>query len=136
MISNDTRILIVDDTPDMRESVRSILNEAGFLNIAEAADGVEGYNILVESFDNKKPIQFVFTDWYMPNMTGLEFVMKIRQTTALKDLPCIMITSENDVPMIVKAITAGATNYIFKPVERETLLSKMNEAWKHHHPEK
>ncbi len=115
------KILVVDDSSTMRRIISNILKSNGYEDIVEAGDGVEGLNQLKAHPD----VQMVLTDWNMPNMNGLDFLAKIRETTPSSQLPVIMVTTEAEKANVVAAIKAGANNYIVKPFTPEIVKSKL-----------
>ncbi len=68
----------------------------------------------------------VLSDWNMPNMDGLTFLQKVRETN--KDVPFIMITTEAERARVVTAIQAGVTDYLVKPFTPDDLRAKL-EKW-------
>ena len=116
------KILVVDDFSTMRRIVRNLLVELGFSNplIQEADDG-ENALILLRS----QPFDLVVTDWNMPNMTGIDLLRAIRAEAALKGLPVLMVTAENNRDQIIAAAQAGVNGYIVKPFTAITLKEKL-----------
>ncbi|GAA0705440.1 two-component system chemotaxis response regulator CheY [Dyella sp. SG562] len=117
------KILVVDDFSTMRRIVRNLLVELGFTNalIQEADDGVNAMAVLKQqSFD------MVVTDWNMPNMTGIDLLRAIRAEPALKGLPVLMVTAENNRDQIIAAAQAGVNGYIVKPFTAVTLKEKLD----------
>ena len=121
MPSTSIQILIVDDFPTMRKIVRTVLKQLGFTNIAEAEDGVKALEYLKKN--NK--IEFVISDWNMPNMTGIELLKEVRRDTKLRHLPFLMVTAEAEKDNIVEAVKSGVSNYIVKPFNAATLKQKI-----------
>ncbi|MCC8189993.1 MAG: response regulator [Planctomycetes bacterium] len=115
------KILVVDDSSTMRRIIANILKAHGYENIVEAGDGIEGLAQLQSNPD----VAMVLTDWNMPNMNGLDFLSKIRETVPRSDLPVIMVTTEAEKASVVAAIKAGANNYIVKPFTPELVKSKL-----------
>ncbi len=116
------KILVVDDFSTMRRIVRNLLVELGFSNplIQEADDGENALTMLkVNSFD------LVVTDWNMPNMTGIDLLRAIRAQPALKAMPVLMVTAENNRDQIIAAAQAGVNGYIVKPFTAATLQEKL-----------
>ncbi len=113
------KILVVDDSSTMRRIITNTLKTIGQENIVEAADGVEGLATLTANPD----VTLVLTDWNMPNMNGLDFLTKVRESN--KTIPVIMITTEAEKQNVVTAIKAGANNYIVKPFTPEVLKEKL-----------
>ena len=116
------KILVVDDFSTMRRIVRNLLVELGFTNtlIQEADDG-ENAMIMLRS----QPFDLVVTDWNMPNMTGIDLLRAIRAEPALKGLPVLMVTAENNRDQIIAAAQAGVNGYVVKPFTAVTLREKL-----------
>jgi two-component system chemotaxis response regulator CheY len=116
------KILVVDDFSTMRRIVRNLLVELGFSTalIQEADDGESALTMLnAQSFD------LVVTDWNMPNMTGIDLLRAIRAGAALKAIPVLMVTAENNRDQIIAAAQAGVNGYIVKPFTAVTLKEKL-----------
>jgi len=97
--------------------------ELGFTNalIQEADDGVNAMTVLKQqSFD------MVVTDWNMPNMTGIDLLRAIRAEPALKGLPVLMVTAENNRDQIIAAAQSGVNGYVVKPFTAVTLKETLD----------
>ena len=114
------KILVVDDFSTMRRIIRNLLKELGFSNVDEAEDGAIALQKLQSG-----GIDFVVTDWNMPNMDGLQLLQAIRSTPALAHLPVLMITAEAKKENIIAAAQAGASGYIVKPFTAAILSEKL-----------
>ncbi len=119
-IDRDIKILVVDDFSTMRKVIKNLLKQAGFKNVAEAEDGVAALKVL-----KSQPVDFVISDWNMPNMTGLEFLKAVRADSELSSLPFLMVTAEALKDNIVLAVKAGVSNYVVKPFTAEVLNQKI-----------
>ena len=117
----DLKILVVDDFPTMRKIVRQVLRQLGYNDVQEAEDGEAALRILRQ----KPDIQFVISDWNMPNVTGIELLKSVRSDPALKSLPFLMVTAEADKENIVEAVKSGVSSYIVKPFNAATLKEKI-----------
>jgi two-component system, chemotaxis family, chemotaxis protein CheY len=118
VLNKNARILIVDDSMTTRRILKKYLTSEGFTNTDEAPDGETAWGKLLGSYPR---FSIVFADWHMPNLNGLELLKKIRGNDELKSLPFIMTTGERKKEEVEKAIHAGATNYIVKPFEPQTV---------------
>ena len=87
----------------------------------EASDGQEG----LTAFNENGPFDICLIDWNMPNMNGLELVIKIREKDT--STPLMMVTTEAEKPNIIQAIKAGVNNYVVKPFTPDALKSKIEE---------
>ena len=121
MLDSSMKILVVDDFQVMRKVVSTCLKQLNYLNIEEASDGVEAFEKL-----KSDKIDFVITDWEMPNMTGIDLLKKIRSDDSLKHIPVMMVTAEGLQENIIEAIRAGVNNYIVKPIDVDSLREKMH----------
>lgn len=117
------RALVVDDSRIMRTMVMTTLGKAGLADFefTEAEDGVDA----LAKFDPKL-IDIIFADWNMPNMSGYDFVRKIRINKKNDHIPVIMVTSEKTVGKMSDALSrAGANAYICKPFTVADLSNKL-----------
>lgn len=115
------RVLVVDDFSTMRRIIKNILRQLGFTNIVEADDGTTAWDVL-----NKDKIEFVISDWNMPQMTGIDLLRKVRGSDEFADLPFLMVTAEAQQENIIEAVQAKVSNYIVKPFTPETLKQKID----------
>ncbi len=114
------RALVIDDSRAMRLIIGKILTELG-LEIVEAGDGREGLERLERSdFD------LVLVDWNMPVMNGLEFIRAVRARRAHDALRLVMVTTETEQEQVLRALDAGANEYVMKPFTREILVAKLS----------
>ncbi len=120
-VNTAMRVLIVDDFSTMRRIIKNILRQLGFSNIIEADDGTSAWEVLT-----KDQIDFIISDWNMPQMTGIELLRKVRGSEEFADLPFLMVTAEAQQENIIEAVQAKVSNYIVKPFTAETLGQKIN----------
>jgi CheY-like chemotaxis protein len=110
-VAKDIKILLVEDAKSMRKIEMKILASIGFDNILEANDGVEAVEIL----ESTAGIDLVISDWNMPNMSGYELLVAIRQHAQYQNVPFIMATAQADREQAQKADNAGCNGFIPKP---------------------
>lgn len=134
MFPPDTRILVVDDMPTIRDLVKSQLKSMGFKMIVEAADGEQAMHLLISNFSAGTPVQLVISDWNMPKMTGLEFLKQVRASTEWANLPFVLLTSESERDQVTEAILAGVSQYIVKPFAAKVFDEKLRGVWAKHNP--
>lgn len=115
------RVLIVDDFSTMRRIIKNILRQIGFNNVVEADDGTTAWDVL-----NKDKIDFIISDWNMPQMTGIELLRKVRASEEFGDLPFLMVTAEAQQENIIEAVQAKVSNYIVKPFTPEVMKQKID----------
>lgn len=115
-------VLVADGNVGMRKSFRAVLKAIGVSNVREAADGNSALRILRES---NEPCLFVFTEWAMPQITGIELVREIRATGRIQDTPIFIITAEFERENIVLAGEAGINQFMIKPFVAKSLEEKI-----------
>jgi two-component system chemotaxis response regulator CheY len=114
------KFLVVDDSATMRRILVNSLQRIGFDECVEAGDGQEA----VARFDSS--INFVITDWNMPNMSGIDFARALRARPDGKAVPILMVTTRSVREDIVAAVEAGVNNYIVKPFTPQVLKEKID----------
>ena len=82
-------------------------------------------NIGYVSDVDKNNIDAIITDWNMPNMSGLELVKRVRAKSKYKDMPILMVTTEDGKTEVITALKAGVNNYIVKPFTPPILKKKL-----------
>ena len=122
MFDLKTRVLVVDDMMTMRKIVSKILKEIGFTDITEAGDGAQAWTALTSA---EKPIGLIISDWNMPNLSGLEFLKKVRAEQQYKKVPFLLVTAEAEQHQVAEAVRAGVDQYVVKPFNHESLRAKM-----------
>ena len=115
------KVLVVDDFSTMRRIVRNILRQLNLNNVVEADDGASAWDVL-----NREKIDFVVSDWNMPNMTGIDLLRKVRSSEQFADLPFLMVTAEAQQENIIEAVQAKVSNYIVKPFTADTMKQKID----------
>ncbi|MCG8561234.1 MAG: response regulator [Hyphomicrobiales bacterium] len=113
--------LVVDDSSVIRKVARCILEEMSF-EISEAENGQEALDHCRKSMPDA-----VLLDWNMPVMDGLDFLEALRSESGGDRPKVIFCTTENDADHILRAINAGANEYIMKPFDRDIIEAKFQE---------
>jgi two-component system, chemotaxis family, chemotaxis protein CheY len=115
------RALVVDDSRAMRMILQQILRECGFEHVSEAGHGKDA---LVQ-LDKHPDTNLALIDWNMPEMNGLELLAALKQDGRFGSLRRLMVTTENEVAMITKAMEAGANEYVMKPFTKDIIQEKL-----------
>jgi two-component system chemotaxis response regulator CheY len=110
------KILVIDDSPTVRQQVGLALSQAGY-QVVEAVDGVDAIGKVDAS------IAMLICDVNMPRMNGLEMLEKLRTDARWKALPVVMLTTEGQPGLIERAKKAGAKGWIIKPFKAELLVA-------------
>jgi RNA polymerase sigma factor (sigma-70 family) len=120
MTTADVKVFVVDDDVSVRKSLSRLLESLG-LKVETFASARE--YLKQDPYDGSACLVL---DVRMPEMSGLELQAEL--ISAGLTIPIIFITGHGNVPMSVKAMKAGAVNFIEKPFEDQTLLDAINEA--------
>ena len=112
--------LVIDDSRAIRLILARILRELGFA-VDEATNGREG----LARLDDGEPPDLVLVDWNMPEMSGIDFVIAARKPPYSSTARVMMVTTETEVPQMVRALEAGADEYVMKPFTREAIVEKL-----------
>ena len=113
----DYNMLIVEDSPTMRQLISFALKRIRGVRIVEAGDGVDGLKkISAEKFD------MIFTDINMPVMDGLKLISLVREDANHKGVPIVVITTEGAQEDRQRALALGANDYITKPIQPNRIL--------------
>jgi|SRR5271169_5758132 two-component system, chemotaxis family, chemotaxis protein CheY len=116
-----SKAMIVDDSKAMRMFLSKTLAEVGY-EVCVAANGREALCV----FEREKVgISLVLVDWNMPEMNGLEFVKAFRSDPGHSSVMLMMVTTETEVDQMVKALEAGANEYVMKPFTKEIIADKL-----------
>ncbi len=114
------RALVIDDSRAMRRIVEGILTGLGY-EVRQAGDGREALDVL----DSGWLPDLATVDWNMPVTDGLQFVSAVRSNPAWRSLTIMMVTSESEQTQIVKALAAGAHEYLIKPFTADAIRDKL-----------
>jgi len=111
------KVLIVEDSPTMRQLIAFALKRIRGVKIVEANDGVDGLKKLSgDKFD------LILSDINMPIMDGLKLVSLVRRDPNFKDVPIVIITTEGASEDRERALSLGANDYITKPIQTTQIL--------------
>jgi two-component system chemotaxis response regulator CheY len=121
------RILIVDDHFLIRQFMREALSGFGVYAIETATDGREAIAKLQAAHASAAPYDVVFLDWTMPIVSGLEVLSYFRGLPEFSRTAFVMLTAESEQRQVMRAIKAGATSYLVKPVDTRTVRLRLLE---------
>jgi two-component system chemotaxis response regulator CheY len=114
------KILIVDDSKPMRTLLSYLARELGF-ETTEAEDGCVALSVLQQETN----VGLALVDWEMPRMDGLEFVKSVRANASFDGIKLMMVTNQNSMERVATALTAGASDFLMKPVSRDSFEEKL-----------
>ena len=112
--------MVIDDSRAMRSILRRIVTELGF-DVVEAADGQEA----LDKMKTGELPDLALIDWNMPVLDGLEFVTAVRTHREWRDVTLMMVTTEGEHAQIVRALAAGAHEYVIKPFTPDAIQDKL-----------
>lgn len=112
------KILIVDDEPDIRELISTILGAEDEYELIEAVDGEDG---LSKAAKNKPDL--IILDLMMPRMDGLEVCRRLRGTPGISEIPVVILTVKTTYEARERGFSVGADMYLTKPFDPEELKS-------------
>ncbi|MEZ4445593.1 MAG: response regulator [Polyangiaceae bacterium] len=113
------RALVVDDSRAIRMIVGRALKKLGW-EVVEACHGAEA----LERLDDNE-IDLAMVDWNMPVMNGIDFVEAVRKENKHDAMRVVMVTTESGPEQMIRALQAGANEYIMKPFTDEVLRAKL-----------
>ena len=119
--SNSPRhVLVVDDSSVNRSVLTAFMKRAGVASVGQACDGAEAFSELESAAKAGRPYDIVFSDFWMPNMNGLELIDKLRADPRFKGLPVFAVTADTEVRG--DARTALFTGVLLKPLTYDKLV--------------
>ncbi len=114
------RFLVIDDSMPMRRIVANVLARLGHTDVILAANGREA----MKRIEGER-IDFVITDWFMPEMSGLEFLRHIRNNPSTRDIPIVIITGNASSDDVAQAVRLRVNGYVLKPFTGELLRERI-----------
>ena len=114
------KALIVDDSRAIRRILGVTVKNLGF-EVCEAGNGKQA----LEALEREGEVQLMLVDWNMPEMNGLEFVTEVRKQNQYDKAKVMMVTTETAVDQMVRALDAGADEYIMKPFTEDSIRDKL-----------
>ncbi|MFK5915827.1 MAG: response regulator [Woeseiaceae bacterium] len=112
----EKRVLIVDDTPSLRQIIGLVLRKAGY-TVVEGADGADGLSKLDGS-----EFHLIISDINMPNMNGIEMIGEIKKMPEYKDVPIVMLTTEPSSELKSQREALGVKLWMVKPFNPKLML--------------
>lgn len=116
------RCLIVDDSSIIRKVTRHFLESMRY-TVSEAENGREALDLCRQLL----PPDVILLDWHLPVLGAMDFLARLRATSAGRRPFVIYCTTENDAEDITRAFAVGADDYLLKPYDRATLLAKFTQ---------
>ncbi len=118
---NKIKVLVVDDSPDMRLVLIRTLKENNF-PCDEAQNGLEAYEKIMADSE----IKLILLDLLLPDISGIELLEKLTDIRKLRDFKVCIISGKRDRETVVKAIQQGVNDFMVKPIYPDALIAKIN----------
>lgn len=115
------KAMVVDDSKAIRMILTRNLNNLGY-EVCSAANGAEALAMLNEQAPE---LSFFLVDWNMPEVTGIELVERVRRMPSYAEVPIMMVTTETEIEQMVRALEAGANEYVMKPFTADMIADKL-----------
>lgn len=113
--------LVVDDQREVRKSIRKMLGSLGYTSVLEEKDGLDAWQRL-----QTDPVDVAIVDLFMPGLSGIDLLRRVRKDERLRGLPFIMVTGELAEEIVAEAAETDVDAYIIKPFAAQTLEEKIN----------
>lgn len=117
---NSRKVLVIDDSLVIRQTVGDVLRSAGF-EVLEAADGEQGFRAISQA-ERGTPFTLIVSDVKMPFLDGFGMIERVRAQKLATKTPIVMLTAEADPALVARAKTLGVRAWMVKPLKAETLL--------------
>lgn len=121
------KFLVVDDDPNMRSHLVSLLKKNSVNNILQTDNVEQAKLILQQEFDKAEPIDCILCDHHMPNNTGLDFITFVRMSMKFRQVIFITVTSDSERSVVLPYIAGGADSFIVKPAQEKDLILKISQ---------
>ena len=112
--------LVVEASEVVRETLSEHLLQLGF-QVEQASEGATALGKL-EAFP---PPDVILLGWSLPDLDGLEVLRRVRAGAGVCDVPVVMVTTEEQLPLVDDALAAGASEYLIQPFDAQTVLEKL-----------
>lgn len=117
---NNRAVFIVEDDEHVAALVRFVLEREGF-EVTHAGDG----GVAAQHIDTMPPPDVVLLDVMLPQVSGFELIARIRAREEWSEVPILMLTSQSTSQNVVRALDAGANDYVTKPFRPEELIARI-----------
>lgn len=120
-INLQMRILLIEDMENFRTQMLKDLRELGIEGVIDEAENIQS----AINFLKQNKYDLILSDWNLPDGTGYDLLVKFKQSALSKSTPYVLCTTMDEVTNILKALSAGADEYIVKPWQQAELRKKI-----------
>lgn len=124
---SEARVLVAEDTEDCATFLIEALADIGIKMIDHAKDGWDAFAYIKKA---ELPYHLILCDWEMPELSGLEVHNKAKASNTMRGAHFIMVTAITEAPKIKQAVQQGISDYLVKPIDIQTLETKISDALK------
>lgn len=130
MFPAETQIVVVEDSEVMGTMIVRELNAMGYVKVVLELRSAEALQ-KIKDFQEKLPVNglIVFSDWNMPEVTGVDLLKQVRAEPKTAKTPFILVTTESEKMRVIEALRAGATGYLVKPFSKDQLRATVEGVW-------
>lgn len=129
-VPKNITFLLVEDMSFYRDLFVQSLGHLGFQGRCILTKNYkESILKLQEILKKGEKVDFIISDLILPDGSGVDLVKKIRSSNKLKNTPFLLVTTSDNPEQIVEAFESGIDNYLFKPIEEDKLLEKIEYCW-------
>lgn len=130
------KFLVVDDMTTMRKIIKKALTSIGYTDVIEAGDGKEALEKIIMEYKKGSSVDFIISDWNMPNVTGIQLLKKVKETDLFANVPFLMVTAESEMENVKQAVSSGVDGFIIKPFTIDQVQKKVQSMLKKNASEK
>jgi len=125
-VSATLRILVIDDDPDVRFTIQTLLQKLGFKNIKLCASAKDSLSYIHEKLKDKLPVpEFIMCDYDMPTATGIDMFQALQKRPETAHIPFLLISGLSDKSFIIEAKNIGIKHILLKPFTQQTLVKEI-----------
>ena len=125
-MSKIKKILVIDDDETCRVGIEASLKKMAFAEVISIDNAMDAFDVLMDSKENKKPVDLILCDFHMPDVDGLSFYNGLRGDSDFRNIPFFIITENSETENITKMIEAGVKNFLVKPISIDQLKKKIS----------
>ena len=120
------RIMIVEDNAVDRMLLAKIIEKTRLGTVTECADGKVAGEWLIEAAQKNEPYDFVFLDYNVPGLDGISLAAHLRNHSATRELHIIMLTGSSEASVVNRALKAGVSDFVVKPLKQDVIIAKLD----------
>ncbi len=129
-LTKDINFVLMEDSDVSVKHIIHSLRKMDFIGeIFVEVNAKLGYQLIKKKLQEATPIDVILCDLHMPNNDGLDFLRQVKIDSNFPEIPILMLTSEEDIDLVLECLKEGATGYALKKLEGNHLFEKIEESW-------